>query len=422
MVSQKYGISDGINHLPITTMYREMTIRAISKDSRINGYTSSSGHPMLIYGLQMYERQLAGSDLDSDEFAKYIIVTAGATSAIHSFMMYHANIKMFKKVIISGMNYYLFEKCCNIYNFEKKISIDKGKCMPSVGKLCNDIHDNKESIVILTQPSNPSGELYEYKEIRNVIRCIIESNSILLIDICQMDELLGVGHFVNIQKIIVEENAANSVVIVNSFSKTRSLAGARIGYIITQNQNLADFIAYYNEIFYFNHCLGYENGIIIDLLYRTLLRYSGENKNAIVRKFRNLILLTAGVDAYKRDFKDVLTSEYIMEDAKIFKEEILNNYRIIYKNYYLCSNFVEDNAITKLMSGYNFCVKLTKKPEETEEEFAVEIERKIKSRILTQGHFCCPVEKGVDWIWMRISAALPRDIFEQHINLLFEED
>lgn len=422
MVSQRYGISDGINHLPVSSLYREMAMRAIGNDNRINGYTSSSGHPLLTYGLQMYERQLAGCNAASDEFAKFVLVTVGATSAIHSFMMYHSNIQKYKKVNIAGMNYYLFEKCCDIYNFEKVLSIDKGRCMPSAKKLCSDIYDNKESIVILTQPANPSGELYSENEIRSIIKSVVDTNSILLLDICQMDELLGEAHFINVQRIIFEESAANSVVIVNSFSKTRSIAGARIGYIITEDQKLAKFIAYYNEMFYFNHSLGFENGIIIDLLYRTLLRNPQGNRKAIIRSYRNLLLLTVGIDVFKRDFKDILSNENIMKEAESFKEQICNNYKVIYQNYNYCSQFVDDLSITNLMSGYNFCVKLPKKTEETEEEFASVITNRIKSRILTQGHFCCPIEKNADWIWMRISAALPKDVFEHHMKLLFEKE
>lgn len=422
MVAQSYGISDGINHLPISSLYRTMAMKSLINDNRINGYTSSSGHPLLTYGLQIYEKQLAGCDIRSDDFAKYVRVTVGATSAIHSFMMYHSNVHKYKKVIIAGMNYYLFERCCDIYNFEMILSIEEEGCMPLEKKLCNDINNNKKSIVILTQPSNPSGELYSEEEIRNIIKAVIHNNSILLLDICQMDELLGEPHYINVQKIIYEENAANFVVIVNSFSKTRGIAGSRIGYMVTNDKILADFVAYYNEMFYFNHSFGFENGIIVDLLYRTLLRSSEENKKSVIRSYRNLLLLTVGIEIYKKDFKDILSSSNIMEEAEVFRKEIRDNYKIIFDNYMYCLDFVGALPITKLLSGYNFCVKLPRKPEETERDFALKIENRIKSRVLTQEHFCCPAKEDADGIWIRISAALPKVIFEKHIKLLFDKE
>ena len=279
LISQRDSISDGINHLPIPSLYRTMIAQCLFNSDRFNGYTQSAGHPLLVYGIQYYERFLANVPKG---YADHICITVGATAAIQMIIQYLFAIQKTKEILLAGMSYYLFEKIAVQSKIEIHTILPTKGCFPTSRQLCDEISKKSHSLVVLTQPSNPSGELYSESDLAEVIKECRNHNSILLLDICQLDEILEEENFLNYGKIIAKEKASDYVIIVNSLSKTRSLAGARIGYVITNDIHLHNYICYCNELLYFNHPLGYEYPLMMDLAYRMVLRTDKKNLSKLI--------------------------------------------------------------------------------------------------------------------------------------------
>lgn len=120
-ISLRYNISDGINHLPMPELYRSMISQSMICGNNINGYTQPAGHPLLVRGIQYYERILAGMDDDDIGFADYVRITAGATAAIQMCISFYANKEQINKVLISGMSYYLFRESCIQNGLDNKV-------------------------------------------------------------------------------------------------------------------------------------------------------------------------------------------------------------------------------------------------------------------------------------------------------------
>lgn len=416
LVSQRDSISDGINHLAIPKVYRNLICEAMKNADNINSYTQSEGHPLLVYGLQYYERRLAGAEADKDGFADYVRITSGATAAIQMCISYYANTYEAKKALIIGMSYYLFNKACEQQGIETEfICNDNGLC-PEINTLCKKIEENRESLVILTQPANPTGELYSEENLIKIINVCKACGCILLLDLCQYDEMIMGSDFLNVNKIIYDADAGGNVWIINSISKIRAIAGARIGYIVTQDELFADYIRYCNEMFCFNHALGYENAIFTDIFYRTVLRVGEGQIKKTIRDFRNIALQTVGVACYQRVFKDILHSKMLMEEAIGFKKDIEDNMKIINDNYSFCIDQlsgIEGVEISELKGGYNFCISI---PNKGDERLTIKmLSERAGTNLLSQKDFCCPADNSAERIWIRISSAMESERFQAYI-------
>ncbi|MDR3185968.1 MAG: aminotransferase class I/II-fold pyridoxal phosphate-dependent enzyme [Christensenellaceae bacterium] len=421
LVSQSDSISDGINHLGTPELYRKLIAEEIMQGIRISGYSQSSGHPLLTYGIGMYERILAGEEPENSCFCAHVCVTVGATAAIKSLFSYFAEGKGINDVMCLGMNYYLFAVCAQRYNMRLSNLLGEHTIAPNLQQIVCEIPKHKGGLLILTQPMNPSGEQYCESELIQIFSMCKNYDYTVILDLCQMDELNPYGTEVNIGRAILTSGAENTVVIVNSFSKIRSLAGMRLGYLATNDKKLAKYATYLNEINSFNHTLGCENAVIVDLFYRTILRSVEASHKSTVRLFRNLILQTAGESIYQRVFRKLLKSESLFEDATNFQKEIASQWKIVRKNYEFCKQKLllgTASRITPLSGGYNFCVRFPLSLGQSETEWAQMIGRSIGSNVLTQQNFCVKMEKNSKNVWLRLSAAMESNRFQGYISKL----
>nr|WP_252187642.1 pyridoxal phosphate-dependent aminotransferase [Anaeromonas gelatinilytica] len=387
------------------------------------GYTATSGYPSLTYGIQLYEQVLCSESVEPNEkICKHISVTSGATAAINYLFSYLAAKHCCRKVLLLGLNYYLFKVCAVRFGFdiETLMNSNKDTIAPSVEEVRSSIKMMENQVVVLTLPFNPSGEIYSYQELVEIIVSCKENNSLLVIDKCQMDELASEYEFVNICKAILEAKAEEEVIIINSFSKTRSLAGARLGYIFSNNNELIEYVSYLNEVNYYNHGLMYENAVLIDLFFR-LLHYKGfQYKKKLIRQFRNIILLTMGNSEYQKIYKPIFKTEkldLLMED---FKNEVSSNSEIVFKNYKYCKEELNEYllSITELKSGYNFCIRIPIDINLDEIDFCNKITESLKMTVLSQSYFCGEDIDMCNSVWIRVSAAVKEEVFQSYIDNL----
>jgi aspartate/methionine/tyrosine aminotransferase len=418
LVSQRDSISDGINHLGTPELYRKLIAEETMQGGRISGYSQSAGHPLLTYGIGMYERMLAGEVPESSRFCRHVCVTSGATAAIQSLFSYLAEGKEVRDVLCLGMNYYLFAICARRYGMCLTNLLGNHTIAPDLPQILCEIPKHRGGLIVLTQPMNPSGEQYPESELRQIFTACKDSGCTIALDLCQMDEWNPNGAAINIGATALAAGAEDVIVMINSFSKIRALAGMRLGYLVTNDKELAGYTTYLSEVNSFNHTLGCENAVIVDLFYRTVLRSLKDEQKTVVRLFRNLILQTAGEAVYQRVYRKHLKSECLLSDARKFQAQIESQWQIVKSNYEFCGQMLLPDAalqITPLDGGYNFCVRLPLPEGQDETEWAQALGRYIGSNILTQRNFCVPAEENARSVWLRLSAAMEPNRFQGYI-------
>ena len=101
-----------------------------------------------------------------------------------------------------------------------------------------DINIINNSVVYIVNPSNPLGLLYEYNSIKN---CLKEYPTTLFI----IDEAYIEFIKENTCTSLIKDNI--NIIITRTFSKAYGLAGLRLGYILTNSNNINYIKILYNE-------------------------------------------------------------------------------------------------------------------------------------------------------------------------------
>ena len=284
------------------------------------------------------------------------------------------------------------------------------------------LKNNKVDYVILTSPQNPSGEVYNDYELKMLINELKMRNIKLIIDICQVDEFNNKNTYINYNKTIYEIKY-NDMIIINSMSKTRSIPGARMGYIVADKE-IIKYASNQSAYYYNNHPLIYVTPMILDMLFRMIKLDVLDNKpmdfKTNHKKFRQMIISKLGLGLYNSLFKNVFSN---IEDTYYeFEHDITAQYDMFSSNrQYLLkilSKYIED--CTPMQGGFNFCIKIKDTKCKSQLEFCANLSKSIVSLILPESSFNgFIVEDTERAFWIRITVALPKDIFEEIVDKIY---
>ncbi len=417
------NLCDGINHFPPPYLYEQQYIQEVNNGRFIQEYSYSSGDPALVSLISCYEKMLGSDDLSMpDNFADNICITAGATASIIFFIEYFSNKYSKSKVLLLGLNYYLFFVNLERYGLEYKLlcSHTKGRIAPTVEEIINTINQDDYKLVVLTMPMNPSGETYNENELNQIISALKEKEIFLLYDKCQDESGIDMFTFSNINRIIVKHNFGEYAIIVNSLSKTRSIPGARIGYVLA-NKEIIDYVTFMNEMTYYNPPYIYVSSFTMDLIYRILhfKMNQGFDLNNILSSLRKIILLKMGFKYYTDYISPIFKDKDLLEKVTELYAEINNNYSVIHSNY----SYVFDNKnkylydITKLQGGYNFCIKFVNTKSREQIEFCKELAETTGIGVFPEYFFNnFKVQDNLEPFWVRITASSPHEGFVEMID------
>ncbi|WP_242835679.1 aminotransferase class I/II-fold pyridoxal phosphate-dependent enzyme [Ruminiclostridium josui] len=424
------NLSSGINQLLPPSLYTDNFIREIESNRFVKNYSGIDGNLVLKEVILLYEMYLANEEFSiHNAWSQEVCVTVGATAAITSFMEYYSYSYPNSTVMLLGLNYYLFYECCNrfqINNITVK-SKEKNRVAPNLHEFEKEMEHHKPKLVILTLPLNPSGEVYSETELSQMIAICKKWNTMLLIDKIQMDEFADIYSFISINKIVNKADYWENTVIINSISKTRSLPGARIGYILA-NKEITSYLKYIYEVSYFCPPSVYVVPIITDLLYRILYINSSKKENiqdtnTILKLFRFSILETSGNEIYTEFIKPIIKNCDINNEITKFQLEISQNYKTIYQNYEWFKDklYRHIEEITELKGGYNFCVKFKNTSYNLQDIFCIDLFREKKITLLPEIMFNNhKSEKESTPFWIRITAAFFNESFYSLTNKVNE--
>jgi histidinol-phosphate aminotransferase len=102
--------------------------------------------------------------------------------------------------------------------------------------------DPPYDLFIVENPNNPTGQIISLSDIRSIADRARAGNRILIVDEAYGDYMPIENSAINLVK------DYNNVVVTRSFSKGFGMAGIRLGYIITSNEEITDTLAQFKKI------------------------------------------------------------------------------------------------------------------------------------------------------------------------------
>jgi aspartate aminotransferase len=172
-----------------------------------------------------------GISIDPDD----IIVTTGASEAL-SFTL-NVICDVGDEIIIPEpfyANYNGFAAASNVEVVPVVSYFENQFELPPVEKLKEKITDKTRAILICN-PSNPTGYLYNEAEIKALIDLAIQHDIFIIVDEVYREFIYtNDSHY----SVLKEEKGHQHTVMIDSVSKRYSLCGARVGCIISKNKEL----------------------------------------------------------------------------------------------------------------------------------------------------------------------------------------
>lgn len=194
-------------------------------------YANSHGEEKLLESLVYYYQSRFGlKDLTVNNFQTTSGSSEGILWAMMTTLNSNDNILVFEPFYANYKSYAvqigatLSPVTCDIKN---------GFHLPSEEKIERKINAKTRAILICS-PNNPTGTVLTDDELKMILK-IAKKRNLWLISDEAYTELIFDGKK---QKTILSFSDSSNIIVLGSFSKTYSLCGARLGYILSQNKNV----------------------------------------------------------------------------------------------------------------------------------------------------------------------------------------
>lgn len=424
-----FMLSAGANMFPMSKVWKGLIQLELEEDLVYHWYTSQEGFPLLQRSARFYEHFIASEgNLESNCFTDYeICMTLGASQAaaiVFDYIAYHFSKP---KVLLLGYNYPLFERLAKYYDMQigEIICHESNKTLPSPDLVECKISASRPTLLVITIPNNPSGEIYDTKELSEIINSANRFGTLVLID--KVGELpISSDPFVNIGKVVNELQSWHQVIIINSFSKSDSVPGFRVGYVLAAPEVIAHAATYQ-----LRDIMNPSTFPILPIFFTFLTRclfladkekWKFNDKDSLLKLFFQIFNVTTAIPPLSilKKIETLLSPESFAESYDSYTNDLLEKTNLIQfnKDYVLAAlkHFITETS--QLEAGFNFLIKLRPFEGKEEDKVCADLFEKTGLAILTKSAFCntpcnqCPQEN----FWIRVSLASPQVQFHKAID------
>lgn len=419
-------LSSGANQLPMPTIWKEALKKEIDLDFLYQWYTSSTGFQTVKRAVEIYENFLFSR---GDIFYKthaHACMTIGASQAAFYSLSYLHSLGC-KKMLFIGMNYPLYERIGKRYCFEMKecCSESSFRTTPTPKEIYESINNFNPDVLVFSYPNNPSGEKYSGFEFAQIMNYIYNCKAYCIID-CVCNMMLSAQDVTYPEPFIKNSGMLDRTIIVNSFSKTDSVPGFRLGYVFG-NSTIIDYVSTQQADCIMNPQTIPVIPIWVTLLFRCLhlsqkLNQSKQQQDIIIQYFKNLFFVTTAIAPPSiKKYIEELTGTHLEKKYHEYEQEMLQKEKVCFTNFeYTCEKLHEFIvATTNMKSGFNFLIKIKQTSHFSEINFCKDLLAKTGIAILTQSAFSLKECKDKNY-WMRISLACQSDLFKLTIDKLHD--
>ncbi len=235
-IALKMGeFEDGINFTigePSQDIPIEVKNEMLDKIQNVQlGYCTTGGLMELREKVAKYYNQYFGSNFNGDN----CIITIGATEGIAVFC--RAIVEDGDEILIPLPAYPGYEPNI-LMERGKPIYIDtSSKGFKVTAEMLEKNITDKTKAIILTFPNNPTGVCLSEEEMDKIADVVRRHNIYLL-----CDEIYASLAFEKFNSIAKYQDIEEKVIIISGFSKSHSMTGYRVGYMLSSKENISNLI------------------------------------------------------------------------------------------------------------------------------------------------------------------------------------
>lgn len=168
-----------------------------------------------------------------------VVITVGGSEAIH--FAFSVVSDPGEEIIIPEpfyTNYNGFAACAGVNIVPLTLNVEDGFRLPSIETIAEKISPRTRAI-LLNSPSNPTGTVYTPEELERVVALALEHDLFIIADEVYKEFVYdGATH----KSILEYEEIKDRAIVVDSISKRFSCCGARIGAVVTRNEQISQSV------------------------------------------------------------------------------------------------------------------------------------------------------------------------------------
>jgi len=224
-----YSLGIGQPDLPTPDHIIEAGIKALKE--KFTGYTETLGIPELREAIAEYLNTRYRSDVKPSE----VIVTPGTKGAI--FLALFSYLKPGDEIIIPEPSYPAYSEISKIIGVRRKfiplkwLGSDKGFALPI--EEIREAITSKTKFIAINNPHNPTGGLFSPKQLDEIMEIARENKVMVLVDEIYDNFVYDNAEF---KSMISYEDWRDHILYTNGFSKTFSMTGWRLGYLVVREE------------------------------------------------------------------------------------------------------------------------------------------------------------------------------------------
>lgn len=304
---------------------KEVLKRLILEDApKQHAYMPNAGYPDVRAKVAEYVSREKGVNID----AKHVIMTCGAGGALNVILKTILNpneeVIVFSPFFVEYPNY--------IDNADGKcvvVSTNTNTFEPDLVALEEKI-TSKTKAIILNTPNNPTGVVYSEEVLKAMAELLERKEKELNITIFVISDEPYSKIIYDNAKVPSVLKIFNNSIVVDSFSKSLSLPGERIGYLAV-NPNIKDIDLFLSGLIHYNRSLGFTSA---PALFQKVVAESLDDivDVNIYKERRDLLynsLIKMGYECVKPEGAFYLFPKCLIEDDITFKNAALKHRLII---------------------------------------------------------------------------------------------
>ena len=233
--------NSGIDVINLSIGEPDFNVPDIAKDTGIESLNNNLTKYDMVAGLKILREEIANK-LSTENNCNYssdeIVVSSGAKNSITNALLALTNPG--DDVLVPKPYWVSYPEMIKLFNANPIFINTKKENSFKVTK--QDLESNvtpNTKLLILNNPSNPTGSVYSKKELSDIVDFCLNNNIYILADeiyerICFNDNFTSIAS--------ISDDAKNITVTINGFSKSVAMTGLRLGYSAS-NKSIAKAIS-----------------------------------------------------------------------------------------------------------------------------------------------------------------------------------
>ncbi|MBJ7553536.1 aminotransferase class I/II-fold pyridoxal phosphate-dependent enzyme [Marinomonas spartinae] len=413
-------ISSGVNWLPLSNSIIEMIHAEINLGLLYRNYTAPYGILPTCQVIKLYECCLANTHYNTTSIK--VAQCNGSAQGIATYMKVATSYYKKNRILIVGSSYPIFYNQADIYQCEMIQCQSDDSSVPSAERVIHIINKEKPTIIILSLPNNPSGTCYSSADLDAILTVADHIGAHVLID--RVGMLVSNQHYMKDISSVVKHYIENGrVAVIDSLSKSESLAGYRLGHIFGSTALINDFITeQQNMIMNPPTVLGLTIPLIF--LSRIIMLQETPEKKLSYKKSASLFFKKS-LKMIDDDSRDIILEKINSDFISQFSDQYIINHQqneatmLANKHYALAILKDEISFVSEHHAGMNFFIKIEKFKFMNERDVQRILAYTYNVFILTERCFSISTSERSNFL-IRLSIAMSTAEFSKGVDRLYQ--